>query len=174
MEKCYFSQKNIHLRYFCLIGTIVCSSTMFAICFANWNKDTDARSMLAILFALGCVVLLYGLFLDIYFSREYELTEHGILIRYAKCISRFYSWDSINQICVCIIHRSANGVTWDEVIWCTSGNITKGPPHSARHWNSTEYGLLHINSVLTMEYSSERLAQFHKYAPINIEDYRKL
>lgn len=174
MEKCYNSKEYTRIRAFCLIGSIVLSIFMSGFGVASWIIDSESVGIRWIFFVSGILLLFYGLTLDLHISREYEITEQGILIRYWKRHTRFYPWDRIEQVCLCSIHRGGNGVTWDEVIWCTAGKIKKGPPHPSRRWNWTEYELRYFSSVLTMEYSPERLAEFEKYAPCHIEDYRSM
>ena len=169
MKKCYFTKKNRIIRYFCLFCATVCSCIMLGISYAFWHEAFVACMLLLV---FGVIVLLDGVLFDVYFTREYELTEQGILIRYAKSITKLYRWENISQICICSIHRSANGATWDEVLWCTIGKIKKGPPHPSRSWNSTEYSLLHFRTVLTMEYTPERLDEFRKFYIDEIADYR--
>lgn len=178
MQKCYSSKKNTIIRRFCLITSILLSIFLMGLGVSTWFLEPkpmpDVVAIRWILFALGSLILFYGFLLELQFSREYEICEQGILIRYITGRTRVYPWASINQICLCTIHVSGTGATWDEVIWCTAGKIKKGPPHPSRRWNDTEYGLRYFSSVLTMEYSPERLAEFEKYAPCHIEDYRSM
>lgn len=142
---------------------------MLVISFVFWY---DAPTACVFLLIFGVILLLYGLLFDVYFTREYELTRQGILVRYAKRVTKLYLWENISQICICSIHRSANGATWDDVLWCTVGRIKKGPPHPSRIWNSTEYSLVHFKSVLTMEFTPERLDEFNMFFTDEIMDYR--
>lgn len=169
MKKCYFTKKNRIIRNVCLFCAIACSCIMLVISYAFWH---EAFEECMFLLAFGVIVLLYGVLFDVYFTREYKLTKQGIQIRYAKRITKLYLWENISQICICSIHRSANGATWDEVIWCTVGNIKNGPPHPSRNWNSMEYSLVHFKSVLTMEFSPERFDEFKMFYIDEIVDYR--
>lgn len=172
MEKCYFSQKNKVLRYTILFLAVIESSVLVTLGLILWEKSIDIAVLCCILIALGLSINFYGIFRFLILNRGYELNGQGISIQYTKRKKAFYSWDEITQVCICEIHRSANGATSDVVIWCTAGTIINGPPDPARRWNSSEYELSHFRSVLTMEYSPDRLVEFKKFVRGNISDYR--
>ncbi len=127
-------------------------------------------------FGLGLFILiLCGIIGPVEGTREYELSEQGITIQYLEKYKRFYSWDSIRQICICRVFRTNDAIPGELVIWCTAGKIRKEPPKGNRiSWNREEYILTHFRSVLLMEYSPERLEEFKRYSKREIPDYRDL
>lgn len=173
MEKCYFSPKHTKERW---IAGIACSFVSITLTgFGIFALLTTEGNILAcILIFLGVFFALYGILFDLYMSREYSLNEDGILIRYAKRKSVFFPWSRIDQICICVIHQGKIEGVKDDVIWCAVGKIKNGPPNMARRWNEAEYGFIHFRSVLTMEYTPERLADFKKYSNRDIPDYRDI
>ena len=172
MEKCYFSAKHKTGRVInyvaALFVSVVCLSLSAYLAITTANSIIHAGLLLCI----GLLMLLFGILFDLYMSREYALSEAGITIRYARRKTVFFPWSRISRICICVIHRGKIEGVEDEVIWCTVGEIKKGPPNMARRWNEAEYGFLHFHRVLTMEYTPERLTDFRKYANREIPDYR--
>lgn len=171
MQKCYFSEKPAEGRWIGIICSLFVSITLTG--FGVFTSLTTEDGILScILIFLGIFFMLYGILYDLYMSREYELSENGITIRYAKRKTVFFPWKCISQICICRIHQGKVESVRDDVIWCTVGKIKKGPSNMARRWNEAEYGFIHFHSVLTMEYTPERLADFKKYSNRDIPDYR--
>lgn len=175
MKKCYASKKNTIIRYSKLILGICFGLFLMAVALILWD-DTD-REMMALCglsFFLGVLSVVYYPCFDILFFREYSLSDEGITIQYAGRKQVLQPWNKVSQICRCEIHRASNGGIWDDVIWVTFGHIKNGPPDDKRRWNNPEYGLLHFRSVLTLEYTPERFAEFQRYAPCEILDYRSV
>lgn len=173
MEKCYFSPKHTKERWIGIICSLFVSITLTG--FGVFTSLTTEDGILSyILIFLGVFFMLYGILYDLYMFREYELSENGITIRYAKRKTVFFPWKCISQICICRIHQGKVESVRDDVIWCSVGKIKNGPPNMARRWNEAEYGFIHFHSVLTMEYTPERLADFKKYSNRDIPDYRDI
>lgn len=172
MKKCYYSQKNTVLRYTILFLSVIESIVLIALGLILWEQSINVVLLCCILIAFGLLINLYGVFHFLILNRGYELNSQGISIQYTKKKKLFYPWDEITQVCICEIHRSANGATKDIVIWCTIGSIVNGPPDPSRRWNSSEYELSHFRSVLTVEFSPDRLIEFKKFVKGNISDYR--
>ena len=172
MDKCYGSQKHKKERIINYVFTFLVSITLCVIGTVVAISTPESDKHACILLCLGLLILLYGILFDLFMSREYELSENGIYIRYAKMKTVFFPWTCISQICICVIHQGKVEGVKDDVIWCTVGKIKKGPPNMARRWNEAEYGFIHFHSVLTMEYTPERLADFKKYSNRDIPDYR--
>lgn len=171
MQKCYFSEKHTRERWIGIICSLFVSITLIG--FGIYTAlATEDGILFCILLFLGLFFILYGTLYDLYVSREYALSENGITIRYAKRKIVYFPWKCISQICICVIHKGKIEGVKDDVIWCTVGKIKKGPPNMARRWNEAEYGFIHFHSVLTIEYTPERLAEFKKYSNQDIPDYR--
>lgn len=171
MQKCYFSEKHTRERWTCIIFSLFVSITLIG--FGIYTAPaTESGILSGILFFSGLLFIVYGILYDLYMSREYALSENGITIRYGKRKIVHFPWKYISQICICVIHQGKIEGVKDDVIWCTVGTIKKGPPNMARRWNEAEYGFIHFHSVLTMEYTPERLANFKRYSNRDIPDYR--
>lgn len=178
MKKCYFSRSH---TIFGRATLIVCSALgvgLIALICAAWNEigTIHERILFCVIFGTGLLCIFYAVTYFLFSSREYALSEQGITIRYAGRRSVFYSWSCIRLICVCTVNRSSviEG-KGERVIWCTAGKIRKAPPDPvSRRWNTEEYLYLHYRSILTMEYSPERLEEFRKYSGREIPDYRDI
>ncbi len=169
MKKCYYSKKYVMLHRFLYGLVFVCSGTLITL--GIWlYSEAPVESCITIF--IGLAFILYGVLSIVCFDRDYELTEEGIIVQYAKRKKVFYSWECINQICICKIFCSGNHAFETPVIWCTAGNIKHAPPDPKRRWDDSEYLFFHFRSILTMEYTPERLAEFQKYARIEIQDFR--
>lgn len=172
MERCYYSQKNTVLRYTLLLLAVIESVVLIALGIVFWRNALNTIVLCCVLIVLGLLVLIYGVFHFLILNRGYEINVHGIWVQYTQKIRTFYPWNDIAQICICEVHRSANGATKDVVIWCTLGSIVNGPPDPGRCWNSSEYELSHFRTVLIVEYSPERLSEFERLFNGDIADYR--
>lgn len=126
-------------------------------------------------FSFMLLFMILGIIDPIVKTREYELSNQGITIRYLGKYKRTYSWDCIRRICICTVFRSSDRLPGKLVIWCTAGKVRKEPPKGNRiSWNQGEYILMHFRSILLVEYSPERLEEFKKYSKQEISDYRDL
>lgn len=172
IDKCYFSKKHRRERIIHIVVMLLCSIILWGISIVPMISKPRSLGLAAILACFGWAIFLYGIFFDMYMSREYVLSEDGITIRYAKRKFVFYPWVDVGKICVCVIHQGKIEGVKDDVIWCTVGKIQKEPPNLSHRWNIAEYGMIHFRDVLTMEYTSERLADFKKYSNRDIADYR--
>ena len=176
MEKCYFSKKHKQERLIGAIATLFICSVLYSLgfYFLITEEDPTVHSISLLLVLLGLAFTTWGILYDMFMSREFYINEQGITIRYWFGKTHFYPWENISQICLCVIHQGKVESVKDEVIWCTAGPIRKGPPNMARRWNEAEYGFLHFRSVLTFEFTQERLSTFEKYSNQDIPDYRKV
>lgn len=172
MNKCYFSQRHRRERIVNIVATLFCCITMWIFSVVSAISTPGSLKLTVLLGCLSWACFLFGICFDLYMSREYALSERGITIRYAKRKLVFYPWESIGHICICVIHQGKIESTNDVVIWCTTGKIKNVPPNLSRYWNIAEYGLMHFRSVLTIEYTPERSADFKKYSNRDIADYR--
>lgn len=125
MDKCYFSQKHVTERIVNIVATLFCCITMWIFCFVSATSTPRSLKLSMLLGCLGLAVLFWGVFFDLYMSREYALSENGIVIRYAKKKLVLYPWTSISQICICVIHQGKIEGAKDDVIWCIVGQIKK-------------------------------------------------
>lgn len=128
---------------------------------------------------LGLGVLLFSLAFAIYeilyivwLGSEYELCEFGIQMHYTRRMTRLIPWDSVSQIYVCEAHRGAD--KRDHVIWCTVGNTKYTQPNMPWYSDSFEFEFMHCRSVITVEFSEERLKAFKQYFKKDIPDYRRV
>lgn len=131
-------------------------------------------------YGLGFTSLLFilcGIIEPVEATREYELSDQGITIQYLGKYRRFYPWERIRNICVCTLFRKSDLEPGTLAIWCTAGKLRFEPPKGNANrtaWNQEEYLSIHFCTVLTMDYSPERVEEFQKYSQREIPDYREL
>ncbi len=160
------------------IGIIVLSVISFV-----WIDGVYGQypSLVCEVFGFGFSFMLYfailGIIEPIEKTREYKLCDQGITIQYLGKYRRFYPWESIRNICVCTLFRNSDLQPGKLAIWCTAGKLRFEPPKGNANrtaWNSDDYIARHLRSILTMDYSPERLEEFEKYSKREIPDYREL
>lgn len=175
MNRCYCSKENNNARIFNLVLGIPCAFALVAAGFVLWDAS-DAQMMVLCIGAvmIGIMAIVNFVLFDILYFREYDVSEYGITIRYFGRKEVLHRWDKVTQICRCIIHRSGTGATQDDVIWITFGQIKNGPPHEKYRWRTISYGLRHFRTVLTLEYTPERLNEIKNYTTLDISDYRHI
>ncbi len=168
MENFYFSSMHKSTKWLCMI---VFTFIILLIMLGIYCLFLDV--------CLGCFVIGLGLFLAYnvcvlsrYLLRMYALNEDGITVQY-PCRKRvFYPWSSITNICLYVVHPGKGRNIEDQVIWCTAGRVKREPPNMSRRWRDADYLCHHYKSVLTIEFTEERLAMFKKYYGRDIPDYR--
>ena len=121
----------------------------------------------AILF--GFAYTTNGVLSLIWSLREYDLNERGIEIRYLKRKVILYPWQSITKICVW--KHNSSGM-YHEYIWCAVGNPKRWYPQ-LRNPNSL-YEMLHWRTIISVEFSQERLDAFKQYFHGTVQDYRRV
>ncbi len=171
MEYCYFSKVHVFMRWLNRILTTV-YVVLFAVVTVILLGEEGAWPTIPLAAVVFAAVIGYGVVFELYYGRKYQLSDKGIAIRYAGRFDRFYPWDSFGKICLCSIHFATRSSHFDQVIWCQTRTVQGGPTAENRKWTSTEYGFLHFGTVLQMEYTPERLAEFRRSAPCRIEDLR--
>ena len=90
MDKCYVSQKHKKERIINYAFTLLDSITLCVLGAVVAISTPESDKHVCILLCLGLLILLYGMLFDLYMSREYELSENGIYIRYAKKKTFFF------------------------------------------------------------------------------------
>ena len=172
MKKCYYSHKTQWVRplfdVLIIVTPLLCIGFSIGV-YLNYPEDWGA--------ALFIVLLGVGSFFGIgisasYLYGEYTLDSDGITVWYFNRFRFFYPWSSITQICLCTINKHRHEYVHYDVIWCTVGEIRGGPLKLARRWNESEYRCIRSRSVVTIEYTPERLAEFKQYVDRYIPDYR--
>ena len=176
MKACYYSKKNRILRCLLLIvGILFCVGLItcgFFIILAYRSDDI-------VIVLCGAFIILVGVFMGVecllqyrLLNRKYMVDTSGLYVQHTASKKQFYSWDRISQVCLCNIHRGTVDEIKDSVIWCTVGSIRWGPPDAKRRWNNPHYGIRYFHSVVTIEFSEERLLEFERFYSRNIADYR--
>lgn len=122
--------------------------------------------------SLGLVTLIYGACFVSYLTMEYELTESGITIRYAKLFRETYPWSTIKQVVICYTHRSSIGLE-NKVIMCVTKRCRREYSPSTYRYHNWEYHLFRRHTFLPVEYSDTRLCEFQRFYRNQIQDYTK-
>ena len=125
----------------------------------------DCRREAGALLALGVLIGLYGILSDLINTREYSIDTEGITLRYWKRKTVFYPWSSVSQICV-FAYQAGNAR--GDVIRCIIGK----PPKNPRKVLRSPSVFFRFRSVLTMEYTPERLEAFRLCSGRDIPDCR--
>lgn len=169
MKKCFFSKQYkfygwLNLLLSILIGIIIALIGAFL-------KDVSSLGR-CLLVVSGLLVMVYfGLFV-LFLNRKYIVNEKGITIQYTDRKRVFYSWETIQSVCICITHRSGTGTTQDTVILCTTRPADRLISAEVRLHTSWEYDFFHCNSIILIEYSEDRMKEFSSYYRKSIQDYR--
>ena len=175
MERCYFSKEYTIMIWCNRVLSPIYLSLIIGAMVVIWNIVWVERTGIDLFLTFSLVLFLilsYSLVFEFYFTREYELTPEGICVRYANHFVKLYPWAAITQMCICSIHQAPRRNASTDVIWCTVGTINNGPPTPNCFWRSEFYGFFHLNSVIQIEYSDNRLNQFRRLTHQNIQDYR--
>ena len=174
MELCFNSHKD-------RITTCICSLFGFSIGFflvilavtLLFQHPVDILLYLScmILFLTGCSICGLFLFFFVVYSREYSVDSNGITIRYFKRYKVKYPWKDIGAVIVCDVnHAPKNADNFDLVIRLSMGIEKNGPSRSNElrvlsrndRWRRSEYGIMHFQKVILIEYSESRLAQIQE------------
>lgn len=165
MVRCFHSERyrteQVTGRVLCFLETVVVAG--LGVYFLVTAKD--CRREAGALLVLGVLIGLYGILSDLVATREYAIDSGGITLRYWKRKTVFYPWSSVSQIGVFAYQAgSARG----DVIRCIIGK----PPKDSRKILRSPSPFFRFRSVLTMEYTPERLEAFRLCSGRNIPDYR--
>lgn len=172
MKQCYCSQK-IQKGRPVLVVLVIFVTLLYLGCSIGIYLDSPEDWVPALIVALIGIVsfVLLGIAV-LYMYGGYTLDSDGITVSYLNRVRFFYPWSSITQICLCTINLNRHEYVHYDVIWCTVGKIRGGPPKLGWLWNETEYRCIRSRSVVTIEYTPERLAEFQQYVDRYIPDYR--
>lgn len=179
MEKCDISKKSE-------IGRL-CFGPMFSFLSLGWfvwgvdllSTEEELTFLGRLLMGppfilIGLFFAVYGIFFMIWELREYGMNELGIFVRYTSKKVDFFPWDSFTQICVARVHDGKSEEVMDDVIWCTTGKVRNGPPNHPGYRDLVEYEFFRRHSIVTLEFTPERLKMIQKYYHEEIPDYRAI
>ena len=180
MELCLNSRKNrIALSAYSSLGFGLGLFLVVLAIFCLLNYPIDALLCISsgVLLLTGCSICGLFLFLFIVLSREYLVDTGGITIRYFKRHSIKYPWKDVGTIIVCDVnHAPKNPDNFDLVIRMSVGAEKNGPSlnndpmflSSSNHWRRSEYGIIHFQKIILIEYSESRLAQIREMSQRDI------
>lgn len=126
-----------------------------------------------LLFFIGLMLSLFHLALLWISHPSYNLSETGITIRYGCGKQIVHPWEEVTQVCLCVINQGNDHRIYDEVIWCTFGQLSRTPPDFSLNRNFAQKILLHHRRILTVEYTEDRLDGFRAFYRKEIPDYRE-
>lgn len=180
MKDCYYSRKNRVLRFFFIVTGVLFGGGFITLGLFTILSYGLEDNMVAL---CGVFIILVGFFMGIecslqyrLLSRKYVVDGNGLYVQHTRSQKQFYTWNQISQVCLCDIHKGsnegANKQIKDTVIWCTVGTIKGEPPDAKRRWNNSHYGIRYFYSVITIEFSEERLSEFERFYGGIISDYR--
>ena len=180
MKDCYYSRKSRILRYSLLIVGVLFFIGLTAcglfIIFIRGLEDKIIIPCGIIMIAVGILMIVETSLQYHLLNRKYMVDTAGLYVQHTASKKQFYSWEQISQVCLCDIHKGsnegANEQVKDTVIWCAVGTTKGGPPDAKRRWNNSHYGIRYFYSVITIEFSEERLSEFERFYSGVIEDYR--
>lgn len=170
MRSCYFSKRySIYRKVNYIFGTFL---GCFVFLLGIFLKDVG-WTWRCVVTASGVTIIAYTGMFAAFMSRKYDLSEKGITIEQTYRRTVVHPWEKIQFVCVCVTHRSGTGTTQDTVILCSTRKFAHPFSADVRLRTSWEYDFLHSNSVITIEYSEERLEEFAFYYQKFIPDFRK-
>ena len=175
MKDCYYSRKNKSVRCFLLICSAFFGGiTIYGlfIIFAYSTEDSMIIPYGLLMISVGVFAIIEVLLQYRLLNRKYKVDSTGLYIQHSRNNQQFYPWKHIYQVCLCNIHQGSHERVYDTVIWCVVGAIKEGPPDIKQRWKSPHYGIWHFHSVITIEYSAERLSEFNRFYRRSIADYR--
>ena len=120
---------------------------------------------------------LFPLFFSFVASRKYKVSSDGIIVKYPFGIDKRYSWGSFSEISLCKIHYASGSTKHILAIRCAIACETCVPKNTntARaQWSTMTYEVMHYQNLISIYYSPERYAEFEKFCPYPIKDYRSL
>lgn len=172
MKQCYCSHKTQWARPFIVALLIILTLLLIGLAIGIFLDSPEDWGVALFVALFGVVFFVVEGIWALYLYGEYTLDSDGITVSYLNRIRFFYPWSSITQICLCTLNKHRHEYAQIDVIWCTIGKIRGGPPKLAGRWNESEYRCIRSRSVVTIEYTPERLTEFQQYVDRYIPDYR--
>lgn len=123
---------------------------------------------------LSTFVLLLVAFVS---TRRYEIQHDGITLYYPLGIKKKIHWREFSEIALCKVHYAAWSTEHIVAIRCVVGTEKHGPKQATvakEWWSRIEYEIIYFPKVISIYKTEERIAEFHKFCPHRIFDYRNL
>ncbi len=110
-------------------------------------------------------------------ARRYQLNPNGVLVQYPFRIKHYIYWEQFAEISLCKIHYASASNSHILAIRCVIGTEKCSPRQAtvARgRWSTPEYEVFHCRHILSVYYTTDRIAEFHRFCPHHLSDYRHL
>lgn len=110
-------------------------------------------------------------------SRCYRIDASGITLRYLFLFEQHYCWADVSEVALCKIHYAGSSNKHILAIRCVIGEENRGPKQAIagkERWSTPEYEMIHFKRIISIFYTPERIAEFHKFCPHSLNDYRHL
>ena len=110
-------------------------------------------------------------------SRRYQVAPFGITIYYPLGIKTHFRWDQFSEIALCKIHYASASNKHILAIRCVIGTEKHGPKQAVaakEKWSTPEYEIIHHRQIISIYFTPDRIAEFHRFCPLPLADYRHL
>lgn len=157
---------------FAMFG-VICLGAMFAEAFGT----SEPLKYLLTVGIIGIPVVAFVLFVSIVSARRYRIDAEGMTVRYPFGLTIRYRWAVFSEIAICKIHYASAGNAHIVAIRCVVGEEKHGPKHAVvgkGSWTRRRYEILRFRKVISIYKTDEREAEFRRFCPISIVDYRHL
>lgn len=158
---------------FVSLGCICCLFSLFRLRYFLIAPASHVILVYLILFSL----LVYSLFTAFVVSRRYHVTPSGITIYYPLRIKKHFYWDQFSEIALCKIHYASASNKHILAIRCVIGTEKRGPRQAVvakEKWTTPEYEIIHHRQIISIFFTPDRIAEFHRFCPHPLADYRHL
>lgn len=122
-------------------------------------------------------LMVCAFFVSFITARRYLLDSSGILIQYPFHIRHHIPWEQFSEISLCKIHYASASDKHVCAIRCVIGAEKHGPKQACvanESWSTPEYEILHCRHIFSIFYTPDRIADFHRFCPYPLADYRHL
>ena len=180
MKRCFYSKRNrvegnISLMLCTIIGVCLISIGSYFLVVSH-EAVTECGGLIVI----GLLICMLGLLSYCVSTREYSITNSGIIISYLKTFQVNYPWSVVSQISICDInHAAKDNSVFDLVIRIVIGKEESGPTSGSgpirnskfSKWRTMEYHAVHFRTIINVEHSPLRLEEIRGASQKDIHNF---
>lgn len=166
---------------------VIAVMSLFWLCsFFFWTKmfiesitsDNGYYIIFTPFFLFVYCLMFYFVFMFVIDQREYSVSSYGLTISYLGIIRHHYEWEEFSEIAICKL-RYSKKFRWMHLVGIrfVVGPEINGPQYAKQAdepWSTDTYEFRHWRTIITIEFSEERLEELRQICPKEIADYRHL
>lgn len=177
--QCCWKKKNRYLMIALAVGLWLLAAAFLASLLIERIVSYDGSLFIyAPLSLLGYYGLFRLAFMVVIDQREFCFSEQGLTISYFGLWKTQYSWDDFSEIAICKL-RYSQRFRWIHKVGIrfAVGYEPNGPQFAKEAdepWSTDAYEFRHWRTIITIEFSEERLAELRRFCPREVRDYRNL